>query len=45
MPTLVIPDGTTMTETPAILLHLTGYFPEAKLAPILGTAAHGKFLR
>jgi glutathione S-transferase len=45
MPALVLPDGTTITETAAILLHLTGCFPEAKLAPTPGTAAHGKFLR
>jgi glutathione S-transferase len=30
MPTLVLPDGTTMTDTVAILQHLTGYFPDAK---------------
>ena len=45
MPTLVLPDGTTMTETAAILLHLTGCFPDAKMAPTPGTSAHGKFLR
>jgi glutathione S-transferase len=45
MPALVLPDGTTITETAAILLHLTGCFPEAKLAPTPGTTAHGKFLR
>lgn len=45
MPTLVRPDGTTMTEITAILLHLNSFFTEAKLAPTPGTSGHGKFLR
>jgi len=45
VPTLILPDGTTMTETAAILIHLAACFPEKNLGPIPGTSQHGKFLR
>ena len=45
LPTLTLPDGTTMTETSAILVHLALCFPDKRLAPPPGTPAHGAFLR
>ena len=45
LPTLILPDGTTMTETSAILVHLALCFPDKHLAPPPGTSAHGAFLR
>jgi glutathione S-transferase len=45
IPTLVLPDGTVVTESAAILIHLTQAHPEAKLAPRPGTAAHARFLQ
>ena len=45
LPTLILPDGTTMTETSAILVHLALCFPDKCLAPPPGTPAHGAFLR
>ena len=45
LPTLILPDGTVMTETSAILVHLALSFPDRRLAPPPGTPAHGAFLR
>ncbi len=45
LPTLVLSDGSIMTETAAILIHLAACFPEKALAPPPGTPAHGAFLR
>jgi glutathione S-transferase len=45
VPTLILPDGTTMTETAAILIHLAACYPEQRLAPEPGTPAHALFLR
>ena len=45
LPTLTLPDGTTMTETSAILVHLAFCFPGKRLAPPPGTPAHAAFLR
>ena len=45
LPTLILPNGTTMTETSAILIHLALCFPDKRLAPPPGTPAHGAFLR
>ena len=39
VPILVHPDGTIITEGPAILLHLADAFPAAGLAPAPGTSA------
>jgi len=45
VPTLILPDGTTMTETAAILIHIAACFPESELAPPPGTSAHALFMR
>ncbi len=45
MPTLILPDGSMMTESAAILIHLAAKFPEKRLGPSPGTAAHAAFLR
>jgi len=45
VPTLILPDGTTMTEAAAILIHLAACFPDKGLGPAPGTSAHAKFLR
>ena len=45
IPALVLPDGTLMTESAAMLLHLLDRHPEAKLAPPAGSADSARFLR
>lgn len=45
LPTLILPDGSTMTETSAILVHLALCFPDKRLGPRPGTPAHAAFLR
>jgi glutathione S-transferase len=45
IPVLVLPDGTVLAESAAILIHLTHAHPEAGLAPTPGTAAHARFLQ
>ena len=45
VPTLVLPDGSTMTETAAILVHLALCHPDAELAPVPGSSDHAQFLR
>ena len=45
IPALVLPDGTAVFESAAILIHLTNAHPEAKLAPAPGTPAHARFLQ
>lgn len=45
IPTLILPDGTVMTESAAMLLHLCEAFPEAGLAPAPGTPERAVFLR
>jgi len=45
IPTLVLPDGTVMTESAAMLLQLCDTFPAAELAPKPGTPARAVFLR
>lgn len=45
IPTLVLDDGTVLTETVAMLLHLAEAFPDARLAPAAGTAERLPFLR
>jgi glutathione S-transferase len=45
IPSLVLPDGTAVAESAAILIHLTGAHPEAGLAPPAGSSAHARFLQ
>jgi GST-like protein len=45
VPTLIRPEGTVMTESAAIILHLAEAFPEAGLAPAHGDPARPAFLR
>ena len=45
VPSLVLPDGTVVCESAAILIHLTNAHQEAKLAPAAATAAHARFLQ
>ena len=45
IPVLVLPDGTVVSESAAILIHLTNAHPAATLAPIAGTSAHAQFLQ
>lgn len=45
VPALVLPDGTVMTESAAIVLHLAETHPEAGLAPPVGHPLRPVFLR
>jgi glutathione S-transferase len=45
VPALVLPDGTVMTESAAIVVHLANAFPDKGLAPKPATPAHARFLR
>jgi len=45
VPTLILPDGAVMTESAAILLHLTEIAPGAGLAPPVGDPTRPQFLR
>lgn len=45
IPVLVLDDGTVMTETAAMLIHLADCHPEAPLLPPAGTAARATALR
>lgn len=45
IPTLVFPDGEIMTESAAILIHLADGYPDSRLAPAMGDATRGQFLR
>ena len=45
VPTVVLPDGTVMTESLAILLWLLEQHPESSLAPAVGHAKRPAFLR
>ena len=45
VPVLVLPDGTVMTESAAIVIHLAAAFPDKALAPKPATSAHARFLR
>jgi glutathione S-transferase/GST-like protein len=45
IPALVLPDGTLMTETAAMLVHIAGRHPEAKLAPPVGSGESARYLR
>ena len=45
VPTLVLPDGSVMTESAAMMIHIAEQFPQAGLAPMPGEAARPQFLR
>lgn len=45
VPVLVLPEGTPVTESAAILTYLSTAFPGARLAPAVGTPAHALFLQ
>jgi glutathione S-transferase len=45
VPALMLPDGTVMFESAAILTHLALLNPQAKLAPQPGTTRHAMFLQ
>ena len=45
IPVLLLPDGTVVAESAAILVHLTHAHPGAGLAPPAGTGAHARFLQ
>lgn len=45
LPTLILPDGTVMTETAAILAHLADCFPQAGLAPAPATPERATYYR
>jgi len=45
VPALILPDGTVMTESAAIVVHLANAFPDQGLAPKPATPAHARFLR
>jgi glutathione S-transferase len=45
IPVLVLADGTVVSESAAILIHLTNAHPAAALAPAAGAAAHARFLQ
>lgn len=45
VPALALPDGTVMTESVAMVIHLANTFPDKGLAPKPATSAHARFLR
>lgn len=45
VPALVLPDGTVVTESAAIVVHLANTFPGKGLAPSPGSSGHARFLR
>ena len=45
VPALVLPNGTLVTETGAILTHLAAAHPDANLGPAAGSSTYGTFLR
>jgi len=45
IPVLVLPHGTVVSESAAILIHLTHVHPAAALAPAAGSSAHARFLQ
>lgn len=45
VPALVLPDGTLMTESAAMVIQLADSFPDKGLAPPHGTAGRARFLR
>lgn len=45
VPALRLPDGTTMTESAAIVIHIAAAHSDKGAAPAAGTSAHARFLR
>jgi glutathione S-transferase len=45
VPVLILPDGTTMTESAAMLIHLGDTFPQAGLAPAITLPLRPRYLR
>src|SRR5664279_1685867 len=45
VPALMLPDGTVMFESAAMLIHLSLSHPQSALAPQLGTTRHAAFLQ
>ena len=45
IPVLVLPDGTVLLESAAILIHLTNAHPATPLAPVVGSSLHAHFLQ
>jgi glutathione S-transferase len=45
VPTLVLPDGSVMTESAAMMIHICEQYPEASLAPAPGAPGRAQFLR
>jgi glutathione S-transferase/GST-like protein len=45
VPTLVLPDGSVMTESAAMMIHICEQFPNAGLAPLPGEGSRAQFLR
>lgn len=45
LPTIVLPDGTVVTEVPAIIAWLADAYPDAGLAPEPGSAERGTYYR
>jgi len=45
VPVLITPDGTMMTESAAMLIHISIVHSDANVAPQPGTPAHAEFLR
>jgi glutathione S-transferase len=45
VPALVLPDGTAMFESAAMLIHLALTHPQSALAPAAGTGRHAAFLQ
>lgn len=45
VPTLILPDGSVMTESAAMMIHIAEQFPAAGLAPMPGEAGRAAFLR
>jgi glutathione S-transferase len=45
IPALQMPDGSLMTESAAMMIHLADAHPEAGLAPAVGTSARAQYLR
>ena len=45
VPVLITPDGDTVTESAAILIHLCARHPDKALAPPAGSREYGQFLR